>query len=681
MAYEIFLEDGKQLDLPDEGNIAISYQVNNIGDVRNQRANFSNRIKIPPTKNNLLYLGFNNSPAAVDNRPYQQIPVRVIQDGEEIVANGLMTFRKSTERGFIEAVIYSGLIDFYSLIEGSSIRDLDLNEFNHNWTVEEIAARFNSVDGVCYPLINYGGLVEKEEEVFNYQFDSTQMFFSIYVKEIITKIFETQGIAFSGSFVDSEIWNKLILPCVQGFYTDATDDPRYGLIATGLANPGGAGADSTLIILSNFEKQKDSTDSYNELTGVYTFLSNVKGVFRVSGEINNISGLVPNLDLRLNSNTKGDITPNQNFDAPATFSFETEEMIFTSGEQIAIKYDSSGGISIDLTFEFEPSDELTYGRFVRVPENLPDIDQKDFLKDIASLTGLILEENDDTREVKLRFFDDIETNKPFAVDWSDKLDVSKDPSFSFNFGFAQKNYFKYNNDDTIIGTNFARGEILVNDTTLKVSKDAATVEFSASNMRTTLRYLNLAQIPVLELKANFVQPEIWVAGSYNTGERVERNGAVYEAKANTSATPSATSADWEILSINEFYPYEIGDEPTPRLLLTGRDENLVATVIDIFAPLDSEPIPGIIAPYFSLPEEQEINLDWESLLARYYKVYGLALDKTKVVTAYFYLKPEDIKNLDFLTPVYVSRFSSLFYINKIDQFIRNRSTKCTLIRI
>lgn len=680
MAYEIFLEDGRQLDLPDEGNIAISYQVNDIGDVKNQKANFSNRIKIPSTKNNLQVLGFNNSPASIDNTPYRQLSVRVIQDGEEIVSNGLLNVRQSTTTGQIEGVVFSGLIDFYSLIEGKSIRDLDFSEFDHVWDTG-IKTKFNSVDGICYPLINYGALPEKEEEVFGYNFDVTQMFFSIYAKEIITKIFESVGLNFEGSFVDSEEWNNILIPSVQGFYTDANDQPRHGLKASGLANPGAAGTFNPLIILSNFEKEFDSFNNYNELTGEYSFSKNIRGFFRASGNINNPGGT---LKLRFNSDNKGDITENQEFNAAGDFSFETEEMIFEINEVVTLEYESNTGVSIDLVFEFVPSEQIVYNSIVVVSENLPDIDQKDFMKDIAALTGLILEEDDETRTVKLRFFDDIEENKPFAVDWSDKLDTSKDPSMSFNFGFARTNYLNYSNDDTITaGENFAQGTIIVDDENLKVKDDLVTVDFSASEMKTTLRFLNCAQIPVLQPKSNFTQPSIWAAGNYSTGERVVRFGAVYEATANTTDTPSATSDNWQILSIDEFYSYEIGDEPNPRILLGGRSEALasVANIYNALDPADTDTIESIINPYFSLPEEFTFNLDFPSLITTNYRIYDLALFSTKVVSAYFYLKPEDIKKLDFLTPVYVSRFSSLFYVNRVNQFIRNRSTKVTLIRI
>src|SRR5690606_17483322 len=135
------------IDLSVDQVLAMTYQVQDIGNIQFQKANFSNQFKIPKTKDNCRKFGFIDQVTSADMRPYRALPARIIQDGEEIVRNGVAQVLSVDDT--INVVIYSGIKDFFETIGDAMLSDLDLSDLNHTWDLATIKTLMASESGIC----------------------------------------------------------------------------------------------------------------------------------------------------------------------------------------------------------------------------------------------------------------------------------------------------------------------------------------------------------------------------------------------------------------------------------------------------------------------------------------------------------------------------------------------------
>jgi len=77
------------------------------------------------------------------------------------------------------------------------------------------------------------------------------------------------------------------------------------------------------------------------------------------------------------------------------------------------------------------------------------------------------------------------------------------------------------------------------------------------------------------------------------------------------------------------------------------------------------------------------TLYWSELNDQYYQTWKEIFDEYKEVEMYFNLTLQDVIDFDFKRPVYLDTElgASLFYMNKISNYIEGKPTKCTLIKI
>ena len=95
-------------------------------------------------------------------------------------------------------------------------------------------------------------------------------------------------------------------------------------------------------------------------------------------------------------------------------------------------------------------------------------------------------------------------------------------------------------------------------------------------------------------------------------------------------------------------------------------------------------IPDVDALDYSLAYDRVLfpNNIGVPLKDAYIQSYGDVLSNMKYVKAYFKLNEVDLANLDFMKPVYVNKFKSYFYKNKISNYQgSNKTTECELIKI
>lgn len=106
-----------------------------------------------------------------------------------------------------EVAFFGELQNIYQTFNNSYLRNLDLSEYDHNYTRTNIENSWTAPKGIgyVYSMIDYGYQL-------NNRFKLTEIFPSIYVKTIIDKMFSQAGFSYNSDFFNSEIFKSLTIP-------------------------------------------------------------------------------------------------------------------------------------------------------------------------------------------------------------------------------------------------------------------------------------------------------------------------------------------------------------------------------------------------------------------------------------------------------------------------------------
>src|SRR3954463_2392403 len=153
------------VDLNDDSPIALSFQINNLADVRNQQGNTSNQFKLPLTQRNRQILGFPDDIAFATKLPYSKYDAKLIQDGLEIVPYGIAELN-SIEQDNANITILSGNVDFFDSIDGKLYdmgdktsqwgNGLVWQPYEHVWNLDNVVHSQIKTEGWIWPVVDYG---------------------------------------------------------------------------------------------------------------------------------------------------------------------------------------------------------------------------------------------------------------------------------------------------------------------------------------------------------------------------------------------------------------------------------------------------------------------------------------------------------------------------------------------
>lgn len=129
-------------------------------------------------------------------------------------------------------------------------------------------------------------------------------------------------------------------------------------------------------------------------------------------------------------------------------------------------------------------DNVPVGGYFPIAYNLPQIKITDFVKFLAAITGTFPRQMNEDGVVEFVPFNTLWDNLPNAVDWSNRLiplDCSNRPrNMEYKLSdYAQHNYYKWKEDDTVIGT--YDGDLQVANANLDASRDVMTFPFAATD--------------------------------------------------------------------------------------------------------------------------------------------------------------------------------------------------------
>jgi len=104
--------NGRSIELSNKEPVGFTYQVNDIAQLSEPQASYSNRFAVPDTNNNDVALNQSNTVSTNTLAPYRKLPATFIRNGIPIIENGVAVIEGS--KGGYEITWYSGISDFFS---------------------------------------------------------------------------------------------------------------------------------------------------------------------------------------------------------------------------------------------------------------------------------------------------------------------------------------------------------------------------------------------------------------------------------------------------------------------------------------------------------------------------------------------------------------------------------------
>lgn len=667
-------------DLFGNESIVQTLGIFSFNDITSRSGEYTNVFNLPLTNNNRKLIEYADFIQSINTAPYKKIPITLIVGGIEF-KNGFLVIDSISD--VIKARFFSGNTTFYELLKSIYLIDLDWSDLNHTWNYANAVASSANNSGYIYPVMDYGGQTLSSDIV-----DIRKILPATFVRTILKKIFEYTDYEVIDDFDRTDLL-KAVIPYSKKNPTvsaeiqllnqvDVGNSVNYNLPinnrnyatlqALNVVPTSGAYSNQPIYSLPSFNviNTAGSSTNYDFINKIFT--SQYAGTYDYDFTLKLIDYDYINIALsfavngyRIDTSTTlvvKKVTPTAttviqtevscngfsyptggSYTAvaaiPQTFLTDTisGSVYLNVGEKLEFSiqtyynflpiyfttntigvYVSFNPIVQDtaiLTIDLKP--ELVFGGIITYASMLPKIKASDFLKDISIRFGLILYINEDTKTVIVSKINKLTDNIPNALNWTNKLDESDLPDLSFKFdNYAQNNLFQHKVDNSVLKLNpDADYNLTIDNANLELSKDFYTSPFSQSENvdfdGTLTTYINLYDVNTNKFD-NDVNYRICfseaVIGLFKFTDGTSTSGYIN--------TKRVYFIDYTLPTLS--MGFGIG-------LIQKNSQTLVSTLQNI-----------------------------------------------RIVKANFNLNINDIKSIDWLTPVYIEQFQSYFFVTSISQF-------------
>ena len=217
---KIFIND-EQIDLNDDVSIPLNFNIADIREPEKRSTTWSKTVVLPGTAfNNSLFSNIWNVNTVINSTGTTNFNPNFnpnLKAKAEITYNNALQFSgivqllnvNITDKYEIEYEVsfFGSLQNVYQFFTNRYLRDIDLTEYNHAYTLNnQYLSWYKPVgEGYVYPMIDYGNSINSEFRV-------EHMYPAIYIKTIIDKMFSAAGYTYQSNFFNSELFKRLILP-------------------------------------------------------------------------------------------------------------------------------------------------------------------------------------------------------------------------------------------------------------------------------------------------------------------------------------------------------------------------------------------------------------------------------------------------------------------------------------
>jgi hypothetical protein len=643
--------NGQYLDLSNDTTIILEYAPNDFASVESRSGIASNDFTVPLTSKNKSLLNAN------------QIDGILYINNDEAGRGFFKVNSKNWNDNSASLTFYSSNTVWFDAIRGLSLRDLDLSDYNHDYTISNAINQLNNTEGVVYPFINYGLSDTASAVEFTLEQD---LYPAIYIKTLVESIFNQSGFVVGGSFLDDVNYKRLILPFSQQYF-------QY-------------------LQIPAFTVAGDCTDDGTAMTGTFVINNITQGGEFVSiARITNTS--IYGQALNISGSGQVEFDP-----APNTLTIQ----LYINGLYISDLDSQTGtgvfGVAFDTDFELAPDDyaeirwsatssqfttnfdftvqqrdinQILEGFPVIMSEIMPDIQQLDLIKYLIVSFNLIVSYSDIDQKVTLTPFREIYNNLPTAYNWSSKIDVSRSKELDYRElieNYGQVNALTYEaspdslgeNFETKNGYSFGYGLFTITDSTIETDNDIYDSPFASTFSE--FAFLNSDQRMLIPSIRRYAET--------------------------TDTEPNTDPLQRILLCVTDLTTYELV-ENSPLGLISISAPSGGQTVTSgsfswFFKPLTTLTSLNDFINSLAYGVQGISNTDQSNLLADYWSETIGLIQNSYFLRAYLELSAQEVRNFDFSRPVYLAfeQFTGYYFVSSIEDFDgKAHFYPCNLLKI
>jgi hypothetical protein len=438
-------KNGVYLDLLDD-DIDITFQVNTLTDPTSKNAVYSTDIMIPDTSHNVNVLGFTSLSVRNGVRLSKQKVINVILEIGSVQLLGYLQITSFSE-GVYTSSFFCAISSFVNDISDKKLRDLNLDRYKHTYTSYNICAIRN--EGWVYPFVNYGHweitpnlYIGGNLHDYKHQYPAQSFYPAMFTHTVVKQIFEDAGwvIDPKSELISDEAYNCEILPFSTGQFkydernlTKSNQHLRHDQIIT-VAQSGLDIPIEWENYLTSLPRNIENNQYITPQDGYYTIRTDIYiGYVDISN-----NDIVSRLTFSYRFNIDG---VSQGW-FPMEFYWTSSKMYNSStffvpkGKSISLDIKTSDtdfdDSKIDVQTYVELSKQTTpvYGDELYPALFLPNMSQKDFLKDLFIQYGVLLDFSFTKKIVRMDLIRNIKLKK--SINITDKIDYSKPITVNYN---------------------------------------------------------------------------------------------------------------------------------------------------------------------------------------------------------------------------------------------------------
>ena len=695
---------GVQLDLFKSEIFAVSKAVSKLGEFNLRHGDVSINFNVPSTAKNVATFGNISDLNNFNKNAFRRFDGELIED-ESIISSGYFQVLKiNPAEAKIEIRFYGGNSDWFDLIKkrdingtyrneeiGTNRKSYNLQYLNHKFEPAPIKSSWDNEDGYFYFPVDNG----KNTTKANNTLDITDFQVGVFQHTIVKHIFDSIGIKLNGTLLNDPLYYNTLVnrPVNVSDFDRQNNEKRFRPPVQPLVGIGGANVPTPLIFNENdFDTQWNGTKftagfDTDETGFVIELVTTKDDVFFNAGNasidyeirLNNLiieaGAMFPLNDNndRVTFNTLPREFADVGGDFPSLSIGDTVEFYFQgnypeSNAKINLvkSNDGNGNISrldYSLVGAITPYD---------ITNAIPKINQGDFVKDVMFRHGAVSQYNSKTRTLTINKFQNIEENKPNAVDLSPKIDLANAPVFDFtkvlnNFRKTSRIVYKQDDSDLLMSLFRSIFKRNLGDAVLPIDNDNLTGEGTIyeSEFSGTLQSWSWSD--------NFYLPTLPIFKPTDGGdfELQDLNARIF-VKAGKIPVNSFNSNGYTNIVFDGNNEGDIGYAffAKQQLTRTGLTDKSLNSNTETLA--------------FENVSQSTTNYIGRTLIEKNYGLYFNILDNPIHLTINLNLDALDIQNLDFFTPVWLnfSLDSGYYYLDNISQYKGDgTTTSIELIKI
>jgi hypothetical protein len=218
--------NNRAVDILPETVIAITYQTNELSELENRQANYTNTFSIPATNDNRIALGFSDTVQTESFLPYNKLRCDYFQNGIQIIANGVAIIEAFDGLNF-NITVYSGIFFFFDFIGEKDLSYIDWSDLNHDYLPEAICIEnenyINGDSNVNFPQMHWGAPYLYDSGTSVPFIDIRYLQPCIRFSYVIERIFNFLGYSYEGEIFDEDVYKKIALTVnTKEYYEDET---------------------------------------------------------------------------------------------------------------------------------------------------------------------------------------------------------------------------------------------------------------------------------------------------------------------------------------------------------------------------------------------------------------------------------------------------------------------------